>query len=222
MNRRGYDEAVQRPARLADLLANAITHGLGAGLAIFGAGFLTSASLRGPARCVVGCSVFSVTLILLYLCSTLYHSFERTRLQKIFRVLDHSAIYLLIAGTYTPFALVSLHGPLGWTLLAVQWALATGGVVFKLFWTGRYEWLSASFYLAQGWLMVVALHPLQRAVGWSGLAWIGAGGVAYTTGLLFYAFDRRRFFHATWHLFVLAGSLAHYFAVLWFVVPPQK
>ena len=215
---RVYDGAMQGSARLGDLLANAITHGLGAGLAIAGAVCLIVASARTSVRCVVGCSVFGATLILLYLCSTLYHSLERTGARRLFRILDHSAIYFLIAGTYTPFALVSLHGPLGWTLLAIQWALVAGGVIFKCFLTGRYEWLSASLYLAQGWLIVVAVRPLLHSIGWAGLAWLGAGGLAYSAGLIFYAFDRRRFFHATWHLFVLAGSFAHYVAVLWFVV----
>ena len=205
--------------RLGDILANAITPGVGAVLAIAGAVYLIAASMRGSTWLVVSCSVFSVTLVLVYLCSTLYHSLVRTRARHVFHVLDHSAIYLLIAGTYTPFTLISLRGPVGWVLFGAVWTLALAGVIFKSLAVGRFEVASALVYLFQGWLVVLAAHPLLHAIGWHGLLWLGAGGLAYTLGIIFFAFDRLRYFHATWHLFVLAGSVAHYFAILYHVVP---
>jgi len=199
---------------LGDILANAITHGIGAVLAIIGAVVLIAASTRGSARLVVSCSVFSVTLVLVYVCSTLYHSLVRTRARHVFHILDHSAIYLLIAGTYTPFAL-------SWTIFGVEWGLALAGVIFKSFAVGRFELASALVYLGQGWFAVVAVVPFIHSLGWHGLMWLGGGGVAYTLGIIFFALDRLRYFHALWHLFVLAGSLAHYFAILLYVVPAR-
>ena len=214
-------QSVQTHPKLGDILANAITHGIGAVLAIVGAVYLIAASTQGTAWHVVSCSVFAVTLVLVYVCSTLYHSLVRTRARHVFHILDHSSIYLLIAGTYTPFCLVTLHGPWGWTLLSCEWALAVAGVVFKSFAVGRFEVASALVYLAQGWFIVVAVGPLIHTLGWHGLMWLGAGGVAYTLGIIFFALDRLRYFHATWHLFVLAGSIAHYFAILFYVVPAR-
>jgi hemolysin III len=169
----------------------------------------------------VSCSVFAVTLVLVYLCSTLYHSLVRTRARHLFHILDHSAIYLLIAGTYTPFTLVSLRGPWGWTLFGIEWGLAVAGVVFKSLAVGRFAVASALVYLAQGWLVVVAAGPLLHALGWHGVLWLAAGGLAYTLGIVFFALDHRRGFHALWHLFVLAGSTAHYFAILFYIVPAR-
>jgi hemolysin III len=210
--------------KLGDILANAITHGIGAVLAIAGAVYLIAASTHSSASTIVGCSIFSGTLILVYLCSTLYHSLVRTRARPVFHILDHSSIYLLIAGTYTPFTLVTLRGPLGWFLFAVVWSLAIAGVLFKSiamerFTAGRLAVLSALVYLFQGWFIVFAAGPLVHAIGWHGIAWLGAGGLAYTLGVVFFAFDRLRYFHATWHIFVLAGSIAHYCAILFYVVP---
>lgn len=209
---------------LGDILANAITHGVGAALAIAGAVVLIAASTRGSARHVTVCSIFAATLILVYLCSTLYHSLVRTRARHVFQVLDHSSIYLLIAGTYTPFALISLRGPLGWTLFGIEWGLAAAGVVSKSVALDRFRhgWpavLSALVYLLQGWLIVFVARALIAAVGWHCVAWLAAGGVAYTLGIVFFALDRIRYFHATWHVFVLAGSIAHYFAILLYVAP---
>jgi hemolysin III len=223
---RHYDRSVQASEHLSDILANAITHGIGAGLAIVGAVYLIVASTRGTVWHVVSCSIFAATLILVYLCSTLYHSLVRTRARRVFQILDHSAIYLLIAGTYTPFMLVSLRGPLGWTIFGVVWALALAGILFKSLSSGafnnaRLELISALVYLFQGWFIVFACVPLERAIGWHAIAWMGAGGMAYTLGIAFFAFDRLRFFHAAWHIFVLAGSVAHYFAIYFYVVPPK-
>jgi hemolysin III len=202
---------VPQHENLGDTLANAITHGAGAVLAIAGAVVLIVASTRGSGWHV-------------YLCSTLYHSLVRTRARHVFQVLDHSSIYLLIAGTYTPFALISLRGPVGWTLFGVEWGLAATGVVAKSvaldrFRQGRLAVVSALVYLLQGWLIVFVARTLIAAVGWHCVAWLAAGGVAYTLGIVFFALDRIRYFHATWHVFVLAGSIAHYFAILLYVAP---
>ncbi|HMG84471.1 MAG TPA: hemolysin III family protein [Terracidiphilus sp.] len=205
--------------RLGDILANAITHGVGALLAIAGAGYLIVASSRGSSWVVVSCSIFAGTLVLVYLCSTFYHSLVRTRARHVFHVLDHGAIYLLIAGTYTPFTLVSLRGPVGWTLFGIVWTLAIAGVIFKSFAVGRFAAASAAVYLFQGWVVVFAARPLMHALSPQGLMWLGAGGIAYTFGVVFFAFDRIPYFQAAWHLFVLAGSVAHYFAILLYVVP---
>ncbi|MGD0628233.1 MAG: hemolysin III family protein [Terracidiphilus sp.] len=206
---------------LGDILANAITHGIGAIFAVVGAVYLIVASTRGSAWVVASCSVFSATLVLVYVCSTLYHSLVRTRARHVFQVLDHSAIYLLIAGTYTPFTLVSLHGLLGWSVFAVEWGLAVAGVIFKSFAIGRFAVASALVYLFQGWFGVFAAGHLAHAIGWHGVLWLAAGGLAYTLGIVFFALDRLRYFHATWHLFVLAGSVAHYFAILFYIVPAR-
>jgi hemolysin III len=212
----------QATYHLGDILANAITHGIGALLAIVGAVYLIAASTRGSASLIVSCTVFSVTLVLVYICSTLYHSLVRTRARHLFHILDHSAIYLLIAGTYTPFCLVTLRGPLGWTIFGAEWALAVFGVIFKSFAVGRFEVASALVYLGQGWFIVVAVGPLiHSSLGWHGLLWLGAGGMAYTLGIVFFALDRLRYFHALWHLFVLAGSMAHYFAILFYIAPAR-
>jgi hemolysin III len=211
---------------LGDILANAITHGIGAVLAVAGGAYLIVQSTHGSALQIVSCSVFAGTLLLVYLCSTLYHSLVRTGARPVFHVLDHSSIYLLIAGTYTPFTLISLHGPLGWSIFGIEWGLALVGVVSKSvamerFTAGRLAVLSALVYLFQGWFIVVAAFPLIHAIGWGGIAWLGAGGLAYTLGIIFFALDSRRYFHATWHIFVLAGSIFHYFAILWYVLPPR-
>ena len=205
--------------RLGDILANSITHGVGAALALVGATYLIIASTRGSASIIASCSVFASTLVLVYLCSTLYHSLVRTRARHVFHVLDHSAIYLLIAGTYTPFTLVSLRGAVGWTLFAIVWTLAIAGIIFKSFAVGRFAAASTIVYLFQGWVVVFAARPLIHAIGPQGLLWLGVGGAAYTLGVIFFAMDRIPYFHAAWHLFVLAGSIAHYFAILFYVVP---
>ena len=213
---------MQTEYRLGDILANAITHGVGAVLALVGAVYLIAVSMRGDACLVVSCSIYATTLFLVYLCSTLYHSLVRTRARHVFHVLDHSAIYLLIAGTYTPFMLVSIRGTTGWALLGVVWGLAIAGVVFKSLAIGRFPAASATVYLLMGWCILVAVRPLLHAISWRGMAWIAVGGLAYTLGIVFFANDRLHFFHALWHLFVLAGSVAHYFAVLLYVVPARQ
>jgi hemolysin III len=150
----------------------------------------------------------------------------RTRARRVFRILDHSSIYLLIAATYTPFTLVSLRGPVGWTLFAVVWSLAVAGVISKSiamdrFVRGPLAIASAAVYLIQGWLAIFVARSLLHAIGWHGMSWLAAGGLAYTLGIVFFSFDRVPYFHAAWHIFVLAGSIAHYFAILFYVVPPR-
>ena len=191
-------------------------------MAICGAVYLLASSTRGSAWNFTACSVFAGTLVLVYLCSTLYHSLVRTRAHHVFQILDDSSIYLLIAGTYTPFTLISLRGPLGWTVFGIEWGLAAAGVVSKSVAIDRFRrgWpavLSALVYLFQGWLIVFVARPLIAAVGGPCITWLAAGGVAYTLGIVFFAFDRIRYFHAAWHIFVLAGSIAHYFAILLYV-----
>lgn len=205
--------------RLSDLLANSITHGLGFLLALAGAIYLMIVCSRGTRLVVTACAVYASTLVMVYMCSTLYHSLARTRARHLFRVLDHSAIYLLIAGTYTPFTLVALRGRWGWALFGIVWVLAIAGVIFKSFAVGRFAVASALAYILMGWMAIVAIVPLARAITWHGVGLVGAGGVFYTFGVLFFALDRLRYFHAVWHVFVLAGSSVHFFAVLLYVVP---
>lgn len=226
MSEAHYHRLVHPHSNLGDILANAITHGIGAGLAIAGAVYLIAASTRGSARLVLSCATFSGSLVLVYLCSTLYHSLVRTRARPVFHVLDHAAIYVLIAGTYTPFALVALGGRLGWTLFAVVWAMAAAGVVAKsvAMEQFRHRWLavtSTAIYLVQGWLVVFVARSLIQAIGWHATWWLAAGGLAYTLGIIFFALDRIRYFHAAWHISVLAGSIAHYFAILLYVAQPR-
>ncbi len=209
------------PARqeLGDILASSISHGLGILLALAGAVVLIYASTRGTARCIASCSIYAASLLMLYISSTLYHSLIRTKARHVLRVLDHSAIYLLIAATYTPFALISLHGSLGWFVFGFIWFLAAAGVVFKSLFVDRFAAASALIYIGMGWLAILIIKPLAHAITWRGMMWLAAGGVAYTLGMLFFANDRLRYFHAFWHAFVLAGSILHYFAIFLYVVP---
>jgi hemolysin III len=192
---------------------NAWTHGIGALLSVIAASVLiTRAAIRGGAWETVGAAVFGVTLLTLYVASTLYHSARTPLWRSRLQVFDHCAIFLLIAGTYTPFLLHELRGAWGWTLFAVVWAMAAAGIVFKLFCTGRFRVLSTLLYLGMGWLAVVATQPLLEHVAPATLAWMVAGGIAYTLGTPFYI-NRRRYAHAVWHAFVLLGSACHVIAV---------
>ena len=203
------------PYSLREEVASAVTHGLGVLLSVgAGAVLITLAAQTADPWTIVGASVFVGTLVLLYGASTLYHAvpFERARARL--RTADHCAIYGLIAGTYTPFLLGGLRGPWGWSLFAVVWGLAAVGIVFKLFYTGRFRVASTAIYVAMGWLVVVATGPLREALPGSTLAWLVAGGVAYTAGAGVYLARRLPYGHAVWHLFVLAGSVCHFAAVL--------
>lgn len=192
---------------------NAATHALGVvASAVGGALLIVLASLRADVRLIVGVSIFAATLILLYSASTLYHASLRQEMRRRLKVLDHAAIYLLIAGSYTPFTLAGLRGAWGWSLFGVIWGLAIAGVVFKLFFTGRFPKLSTAIYIAMGWLVVIAIVPMVRAFSPLTLSWLVAGGLTYTFGTLFYH-SPRRYAHGIWHLFVLGGSVCHAIAV---------
>ena len=213
----------QHAAGAAAEAANSITHGLGALLSVLALVLLVlSAALHGTARSVLAAAVFGTTLVLLYTMSTLYHALSDPRTKRVFHILDHSAIYLLIAGTYTPFCLTTLKGAWGWSLFGVIWGLAALGVAGKSVWTGRFQALSTAVYLAMGWLVLVAAVPLWRALPGAGLAWLMGGGFFYTLGVAFYAWHNLKFHHAIWHLFVLGGSLCHVVAVLGFVLPRAR
>jgi hemolysin III len=201
----------QRMAR--EEFANSLTHGAGAVLsAAGGAVLIVLAALRGDGWLVVGSAIFAAALLLLYTSSTLYHAARTTVLRRRFKVLDHCAIYVLIAGTYTPFML-GTRGGWGWSLFGVVWGLAAAGVVFKLFFTGRFRVLSTIIYIAMGWLVLIAIGPLMQHLDAATLAWLAAGGVTYTAGTFFYHRPRMPFAHAVWHVFVLGGSLCHGIAV---------
>jgi hemolysin III len=195
-------------------LASALTHGLGAIASLAGGAVLiTLTSLYGDAWQLGTTIVFSITLLLLYVASTLYHAIQHPMAKARLQIFDHCAIYLLIAGTYTPFTLIGLRGPWGWSLFAAIWTIAAAGVVFKLFFTGRFRLLSTIIYIVMGWLVVVAIEPLLRSVDTFTLGWLLAGGLFYTLGTWFYQRDSVRYFHAIWHLFVLLGSVCHFVAV---------
>jgi len=199
---------------------NAVTHGLGAVLGAVGLTVLVVlAALRGDAWQIASCSIYGATLVLLFTGSTLYHSFRSPRVKHVFRIIDHSSIYLLIAGTYTPFLLVSLRGRWGWSLFGVVWGLALAGIVFQIFFVRRFRLLQTLLYLAMGWLALVAARPLLASVPKPGLLWLLAGGLFYSLGAVFYLWKRLPFHHGIWHLFVLAGSACHYFAILFYVLP---
>ena len=199
---------------------NAVTHGIGTLLALAGLIILLMASLlHGDIWRLISSSIYGASLVLLYLASTLYHSFSNEKLKYIFKIFDHSAIYLLIAGTYTPFTLVLFRGTLGWTVFGVVWGLALIGVVFKLFFVNRFKLLSTICYIVMGWLMLLLIKPLVAALPTIGLCWLIGGGVLYTVGALFYLYRRIPYNHAIWHLFVLAGSAAHFITVYYYILP---
>ena len=205
-----------RPQSLGEEIANSVSHGVGFLAALVALPVLVLGALPHGAAAVVGAVIFAVTAALLYLTSTLYHALAPNRAKRLFQIFDHGAIYLLIAGTYTPFTLGVLRGAWGWTLFGLIWALAVAGVVIKSIGGIRYHRLSTALYLAMGWLVLIAAKPLwQRVPGW-GLFWLVAGGLAYTAGVGFYAAPRLRYGHFVWHLFVLAGTLCHFVAVLYY------
>jgi len=205
---------------LTEEIASGVTHGLGAVLGVTALILLTVLAARsGDVWKVVSFAVYGSTLILMYLSSTLYHSFQEPKTKRIFRYFDHSAIYLLIAGTYTPFALVSLRGAWGWTLFGLIWGIAVFGLLMTVLGMGKSRVLASLVYIGMGWLVVIAIKPLLAAVPAGGIAWLVAGGLFYTLGVVFYVWKRLPFNHAIWHLFVLAGSVCHFFAVLLYVLP---
>lgn len=206
-----------RPVHRYEEVANSISHGLALVLAVVALPVLVLSAARiGNTRFTFGVAVFGATIIFLYLASTLYHSLTHERAKQFFRHVDHCAIFLLIAGSYTPFTLGVLRGPWGWTLLTIIWMLAVAGIALKIFTGHRHWWLSIVLYVVMGWLAVVAIKPILTLVPLPGILLILAGGIAYSGGLAFFAAHRIRYNHFIWHLFVMAGTVCHYLAVLWY------
>jgi hemolysin III len=199
---------------------NVLSHGIGFLLSMAALTLMVVfASLDGNAWHIIGVSIFGASLVVLYLASTLFHWSMRSQVRKYLNVFDHSAIYVLIAGTYTPFLLVTLNGPWGWSLFGVIWGLAIAGIVFKMFFTGQYDRLSLLIYVLMGWLILIAIVPLVQNLSTMGLLWLLIGGISYSIGAVFYLLNRLPFNHAIFHFWVLGGSICHFFAVFWYVIP---
>lgn len=210
----------ERPQSLGEEIANSVSHGMALVAATAAVPVLVMASARhGTAVNIAATSVFAATMVLLYAASVLYHAIPHAAAKRLFRKLDHGAIFLFIAGSYTPFALGALTGPWGWTLLGLVWALAAVGVTLKALDRMRHPVLSTGFYLAMGWLAVIAVNPLLQAIPVAGVVLLAAGGLAYTIGVAFFVLDSKlRYAHFVWHLFVVAGTACHYFAVLRYAI----
>lgn len=218
VNNLSFEEEWVQGMLLGDEWANSLTHGFGLILSLIGMIILLLTPMQdGDYWKMVNLGVYGFSLILLYAASTLYHIAKDPQFKRFLRTADHCAIYLLIAGSYTPFTMLILGGAWGWTLFTIVWGLAFIGIVFKVFFGHRFKLLSTSIYLFMGWLVVVAAEPLINALHIEGLYWLAAGGLCYTGGVIFYLKDKRRFYHAIWHLFVLAGSACHYIAVLLYI-----
>ena len=201
-------------------IAASVTHGVGALLAVAGLAVLVALAARhGAARDVASAAIYGSTLVLLYLASTLYHAIRAPGPKRVLKVLDHVGVYLLIAGSYTPFTLVTLRGAWGYSIFGVIWGLAALGVALEAFWVYRPRWLSVVVYVAMGWVIVIAMAPLMHRLARPGLWLLMAGGLAYTVGTIFYVLKRVRYMHAVWHLWVLGGSACHFLAILRYVVP---
>ncbi len=207
---------------LGEEIAHAVSHGIGILLSIAGlVVMVVFASLYGNAWDIVSCSIYGATLILLYTASTLYHGITSPKMKRILQRIDHAAIFLLIAGTYTPFTLVTLRGSWGWTLFGLVWGFALLGVVLETLVKKRIKWLSLTLYLGMGWLVLVAIGPMLDSVASGGLILLLAGGLCYSLGVIFYVWKRLAYHHAVWHLFVMAGSLLHFFSIFFYVLPPS-
>ncbi|MEW7997520.1 MAG: hemolysin III family protein [Candidatus Thiodiazotropha endolucinida] len=206
---------------IGEEIVHTITHGVGVLLSIGGLAVLVAFSaLYGDVWHITSSSIYGATLILLYSFSTLYHGIPYPKAKRVLQRLDHAAIFLLIAGTYTPFTLVNLRGPWGWTMFGLVWGIAIVGMVLELTCRKRYKWLSLSLYLGLGWLVLIAIKPMLLSVETGGLLLLLAGGLCYSLGVIFYVWKRLTYHHAVWHLFVLTGSVLHFFSVLFYVVPP--
>ena len=201
-------------------IANTLTHGGGLVLSLAGLVFLiVVTALHGDAVNIMSCCVYGVTLVFMYAASTIYHTIVSARWKHIFKIIDHCCIYLLIAGTYTPFTLVNLRGAWGWTLFGVIWGLALAGILLKLWFIDYFPIASTTVYIAMGWLAVIAVKPLLTAASVPELVWLLVGGLFYTAGVIFFGWKKLRYSHAVWHIFVLAGSLCHYVAVIYYLAP---
>ena len=204
---------------LGEEIANSVSHGIGTLAAAISIPVLVVTAVRhGTVADIVGVSVFGAAMVLLYLASTLYHAFPRNRAKQVFQVLDHSAIYLLIAGTYTPFTLGVLGGAWGWSLFGVVWGLAATGVLLTAIGGVKYAKTAMALYIAMGWLVVIAAKPLAAQLPTAGIGWLVAGGISYTAGVVFYAAKRLKYAHFVWHLFVLAGTVCHFIAVEFYAI----
>lgn len=205
---------------LKEELVNSITHGLGAVLAVAGTAVaIVWAALCGSVLSVVSASIYGAMLIVLYTMSTLYHAFTNEKVKSIFRIFDHCSIFLLIAGTYTPFTLVTLHGAFGWTIFGIIWGFAILGIVLNAISIEKFKRFSMICYIAMGWLIIIAIKPMALAIGFNAMLFLVLGGVAYTIGAIFYKMKSVPYMHGVWHLFVLAGSVLHYFCILLYVLP---
>ena len=205
----------EKPYSAGEELAHSITHGIGIfiGIAVLVL-LVVFSSLRKGVWEIVSCAVYGTTFILLYMGSTLYHALRHPRAKQVMKAVDHAAIYLLIAGTYTPYALAPLRGGLGWTIFGAIWGCALVGILFKIFFTGRFRAVSLFSYLFMGWFCLIAVKPLYRELSTAGFLLLAAGGICYTVGAVFYASKSLKWSHAIWHLFVLLGSLCHFFSIL--------
>lgn len=209
-------EVGYRTLSLREEIFNSITHGIGTLLSIAALVLLVVfAAIKGNAWHVVSFSIFGTTLVLLYLASTLYHSFTKEKIKNFFARLDHAAIFLLIAGTYTPFVLTTIRGPLGWTLFGIVWGLAITGVIIRMIYLTRFRKLMVGIYLAMGWMFLIAIVPIVQNLPTSSIVFLFVGGGCYSIGVIFYAWRNLRYGHGIWHLFVLAGSIMHFFSVLY-------
>ncbi|MFH1093874.1 MAG: hemolysin III family protein [Candidatus Omnitrophota bacterium] len=207
-----------RQQTLGEAIANSITHGIGAALSIAALVILVIfAAKYGDVWRVVSFSIYGSTLFILYLTSTLYHSFTNKRVKSFFEILDHSSIFLLIAGTYTPVILVSMRGPWGWTIFGLIWTMAIGGIIAKIFLIGKYKIVSLLVYLSMGWLIIIAFKPMLQMVPKGLIIWLFIGGLCYTLGIIFYACKKVPYFHFIWHLFVLGGSISHFLGILFYL-----
>lgn len=194
---------------------NCLTHGIGAILSIVGLVVLiVSAAVYGNIWHIVSFSIFGSTLVILYTASTFYHGVNGSKYKRVLQILDHSAIFILIAGTYTPFMLVSLRGPWGWSLFGVIWASAVLGIILKTFYIGRFKKISVAIYVTMGWLCIIAVKQIIVNVSWLSIILLFTGGLSYTLGVIFFAWKKLPYNHATWHLWVLTGSILHYFSVV--------
>lgn len=203
----------------AEDIANSVSHGIGLGMSIAGLALIVvMAWVHGEATHIISAVIYGCTLTLLFAASTIYHSMTKPALRRIFRIVDHSAIYLLIAGSYTPYTLVTLPDPWGWWIFGFVWSLAVVGVVYKIFWFGKFKGLSLALYLGMGWTIVVAIKPLWESLELGGIVLLFAGGFFYTAGVIFYSWEKLFFNHAIWHLFVLAAAVCHYMGILLYVI----
>ena len=199
-------------------IANVITHAIGVVLSVVGlAALVITSAMKGDPWQIVSFTIYGSCMLTLYLASTFYHTFQSPRVKHVLRIFDHCAIYLMIAGTYTPFALLNMRGPWGWTLFIIIWALAIGGIAYKMFFVNKYRLISVLIYILMGWLVCIAVKPMFQMIPLAGIIWIAIGGIAYTAGTAFYA-SSFAMSHMIWHLFVLAGSICHYIAIYFYVL----